>query len=96
MQIRVGYDLTYTCPQPTPMILTLSIHASRAADILAPGPLCVSPSTEITGYCDSFGNWCSRFVAPAGEVRIFADALVNDSGLPDVGEKVCRIPLFSG
>jgi transglutaminase-like putative cysteine protease len=84
MQIRVGYDLTYCCPQATPMILTLSIHASRAGDILVPGPLSVAPSTEIAGYCDSFGNWCSRFVAPAGEVRVFADALVNDSGLPDV------------
>jgi transglutaminase-like putative cysteine protease len=84
MQIRVGYDLTYICPQATPMILTLSIHASRAADILVPGPLGVTPSTEIAGYCDSFGNWCSRFVAPAGEVRVFADAVVHDSGLPDV------------
>jgi hypothetical protein len=26
MQIRVGYELIYDCPQPTPMILTLHIH----------------------------------------------------------------------
>src|SRR5688500_1329879 len=30
MQIRVGYELLYTFPQPTPMILTLNIHYSRA------------------------------------------------------------------
>jgi transglutaminase-like putative cysteine protease len=83
MQIRVGYDLTYNCPRPTPMILTLSVHAARASDIVAPGAMCISPSTEIAGYEDSFGNWCSRFVAPAGAIRVFADAVVNDTGLPD-------------
>jgi hypothetical protein len=26
MQIRVGYELNYEFPQPTPMILTLNVH----------------------------------------------------------------------
>ncbi|MFX4959692.1 hypothetical protein ABTC43_19950, partial [Acinetobacter baumannii] len=34
-------------------------------------------------YRDGFGNWCSRIVAPAGRVRLAADGLVRDSGLPD-------------
>jgi transglutaminase-like putative cysteine protease len=38
----------------------------------------------MTVHTDSFGNWCTRIVAPAGEVRIFADALVSDTGLPDI------------
>ena len=29
MQIRVGFEMAYQCPQPTPMILALSIHYSR-------------------------------------------------------------------
>jgi transglutaminase-like putative cysteine protease len=29
------------------------------------------------------GNWCTRIVAPKGRMCISADALVNDSGLPD-------------
>ncbi len=33
MQIKVGYELIYQCPQPTPMILTLNIHYTRASDI---------------------------------------------------------------
>ena len=36
MQIGVGYDLIYELPQPIPMLLTLHIHHSRAAD-LGPG-----------------------------------------------------------
>src|ERR1700732_1272765 len=30
MQIRVGYELIYDCPQPTPMMLMLNIHHTRA------------------------------------------------------------------
>jgi transglutaminase-like putative cysteine protease len=84
MQIRVGYELTYTCPQETPMIFLLNIHSSRASDILVPDPVITLPSTPVAGYHDSFGNRCTRIVAPPGELRIFTDALVNDTGLPDI------------
>ena len=66
MQIRVGYELVYRCPQPTPMVVTLSIHYSRASDIIKPDHLLLTPSIPVTAYRDSFGNWCSRIVAPAG------------------------------
>ena len=36
MQIRVGFEMVYDCPQPTPMILTLNIHYSRASDLVGP------------------------------------------------------------
>jgi transglutaminase-like putative cysteine protease len=84
MQIRVGYELTYNCPQATPMILMLSIHPSRASDIVVPDPVRIAPPSAMTGYRDSFDNWCTRLLAPAGELRVSADAVVNDSGLPDV------------
>ena len=83
MQIRVGYELTYQCPQPTPMILTLSVHYSRASDLVHPDYPVVQPSVAVNGYRDGFGNWCTRLVAPQGRVRITSDAIVNDSGLPD-------------
>ncbi len=83
MQIRVGYELIYECPQPTPMTLTLNIHFSRVSDLVTPDHIITSPPIPITAYRDSFGNWCSRIVAPQGETRISTDALLNDSGLPD-------------
>jgi transglutaminase-like putative cysteine protease len=83
MQIRVGYELTYECPQPTPMILVLNIHFTRVSDLVTADHIITSPPTPITAYRDGFGNWCSRIVAPRGEIRISTDALVNDSGLPD-------------
>ncbi len=84
MYLRVGYELIYDCPQPTPMILTLNIHYSRVSDIVAPDHLITTPALPVTAYRDGFGNWCSRIVAPAGQTRLFTDAVVRDSGLPDV------------
>ncbi len=84
MKLRVGYELNYEFPQPTPMILMLNVHYSRVSDMPAPDSVVISPAVPISGYRDGFGNWCSRLVAPAGAMRITADAIVNDSGLPDV------------
>ena len=39
MRIRVGYELIYDCPQPTPMLLMLNIHHTRASDIVVPDRL---------------------------------------------------------
>src|SRR2546423_1504951 len=83
MEIRVGYELIYECPQPTPMMLTLSIHYSRASDIVTPDYLTTQPSVPIVAYRDTFGNWCGRIVAPAGRIRIASAAQLRDSGQPD-------------
>jgi hypothetical protein len=83
MQIRVGYELIYECPQPIPMILALNIHFTRVSDLVIADHIITSPPTPITAYRDGFGNWCSCIVTPAGDTRITTDALINDSGLPD-------------
>ena len=84
MQIRVGFEMAFQCPQPTPMVLALSIHYSRASDLVRPDHLVTIPSVPVTAYRDLFGNWCSRLVAPAGRFVLSTDALVNDSGEADV------------
>lgn len=83
MRIQVGYELIYACPQPTPMILTLSIHYTRVSDIVVPDHLITSPSIPLTAYRDGFGNWCTRIVAPRGELRLSAHGVVNDTGAQD-------------
>ena len=84
MEIRVGYELIYECPQPTPMMLTLNIHYSRASDIVIPDHLTTQPSVPITAYRDAFGNWCSRIVVPSGRVLISSTGVLRDSGNPDM------------
>jgi transglutaminase-like putative cysteine protease len=84
MKIRVGYELIYDCPQPTPMILTLSVHYTRIGDLIIPDQLITDPPVPLTAYRDSYGNWCSRMVAPKGLLKLSADGLVRDTGQPDV------------
>jgi transglutaminase-like putative cysteine protease len=84
MQIRVGFEIIYDCPQPTPMILNLNVHFTRVSDLVGRDDLAFDPPVPMAAYRDSFGNWCTRIVAPTGRTRITANVVVNDSGLPDV------------
>src|SRR6476620_9623220 len=84
MKIRVGFEMIYDFPQPTPLIALVGTHFTRASDIIVPDHLTTSPSVPITPYRDGFGNWCSRLVAAAGRMRVVADGTVRDSGLLDV------------
>ena len=83
MQLRVGFELIYSFPQPTPIILTVNIHYSRAYDIVVPDILITEPFLPVTGYRDGFGNLCARVLAPAGRLRLTADGIVRDNGQPD-------------
>ena len=80
LQLRVGFEMEYDCPQPTPMILVLNVHYSRAADLLYADRLLTLPEVPITAYRDLFGNWCSRLVAPQGRFVLRADTQLWDSG----------------
>src|SRR6266481_4689116 len=66
MRIHVGCELTFEFPQTTPMIAMLNVNFSRVSDLERPDHLMTNPAVVIEGYRDSFGNWCSRFVAPPG------------------------------
>jgi transglutaminase-like putative cysteine protease len=83
MQIRAGFEMIYDCPQPTPMIFNLNVHHTRVSDVVGRDDLMFDPPVPIAAYRDSFGNWCTRIVAPTGRMRVSADTLVNDTGAPD-------------
>jgi transglutaminase-like putative cysteine protease len=83
MKIRVGYEMIYEFPQPTPMILVLGTHFSRASDVITPDNLKADPPIPIAFYRDAFGNWCNRLLAPKGRITLTGDGLVRDSGVPD-------------
>ena len=83
MQIRLGYELIYQSAQPTPMILNLNVHYTRAADLVRADHMITEPWVPLTLYRDGFGNWCTRLVAPPGPLRITSDAVITDRGTPD-------------
>jgi hypothetical protein len=61
----------------------LVVHFSRVSELERPDYLITNPSVPIEGYRDSFGNWCSRLVAPSGHFSLGTDAIIRDSGLSD-------------
>jgi transglutaminase-like putative cysteine protease len=83
MHLRTGYELVYSFPQPTPVILVVNVHESRVADLVVPDQLITEPAIPVTSYRDGFGNDCKRLIAPAGRLRLTADAVIRDSGQPD-------------
>jgi transglutaminase-like putative cysteine protease len=83
MHIRIGYDLTYECAQPAPMLLMLNVHPSRRPDLVVADDMAVEPQVALRRYRDGFGNMCTRLSAPAGRIRLRADAVIRDSGLAD-------------
>src|SRR3974377_1502913 len=84
MDIKVGFEITYAAEQATPMVIMLSIHPSHHCDLVGGGTTIAEPNVPIGFYRDSFGNICGRLVAPRGGVTLRGNALVRDSGLPDV------------
>jgi transglutaminase-like putative cysteine protease len=84
MQIRAGYELVYDCPQPTPMLLLLSVHPSRSGDLQTPHEMSFDPPIDATHYRDGFNNVCTRIVAPSGRLTISSKFIVGDPGTPDV------------
>jgi transglutaminase-like putative cysteine protease len=83
MRIRAGYRIVYDTPGPTPMLLMLSVRPERADDLEAPDFMLTDPYVPIRTYVDSFGNMCTRLVAPAGRTTFHTDFVIHDSGAPD-------------
>jgi transglutaminase-like putative cysteine protease len=83
MRIRAGYDIAFTMSQHTPMILMLTVHPSRAKDLLTAQRLLAAPKIPLREYRDVFGNVCTRIVAPPGVAEFKADFEIYDSGEPD-------------
>jgi transglutaminase-like putative cysteine protease len=84
MKIRVGFEMIYDCPQPTPMIFNVNVHFTRVPDLVGREHFTVDPPVAVSAYRDLFGNWCTRLVAPKGRMRISASAVVNDIGTPEL------------
>ncbi len=84
MLLRVGYEIGFDLPQAAPMVVMLSLHHTRAATVRKAEQIQVQPPLPIAPFIDIYGNQCGRIVAPAGRIMFRNDAIVEDSGLPDL------------
>jgi transglutaminase-like putative cysteine protease len=83
MHIRFGYELIYSTPVPTHMILMLHTQLGRGQNYVVADDMQLSNSIRPNYYTDGFGNTCTRLELPSGPTRITADALIEDSGLAE-------------
>ena len=83
MLIRIGYDIVFEHPVPTPIVAMLYLHPSGRPAIRRDEYLLIDPAVQVTEYIDGFGNRCGRFISPAGLLRLWNDAVVESDGEPD-------------
>jgi transglutaminase-like putative cysteine protease len=94
MLIKSDFDIQFQLGQPTAMVALLHLHPSleqyvRQGNVLVVEHLGwgVQPGYgELIGtqeYRDSFGNRCSRFVAPGGHLRLSGTSTIDVDGMPD-------------
>jgi transglutaminase-like putative cysteine protease len=65
------------------MVALLNVHPSRRGDLREPDRVRVEPAVDVEEYRDLFGNLSTRFVAPAGIIRLSNLTTIEDSGAPD-------------
>ena len=83
MLIRLGFDIQFEIPAPVAMIAIYHVHSSRRADLREPDEPRITPGVPSSEYEDSFGNVCTRFVAPVGHLQLYHSTLIEDSGETD-------------
>lgn len=77
MRLVSEFDIQFDLPFQTAMVALLHLHPSLDARVLEPDRFVleatrdgVTTTLQPTLYLDCFGNRCTRFVAPAGLIRL--------------------------
>ncbi len=105
MLIKSEYDIGFQLPFPTPIVALLHVHPSIEAALIAPDCLEVQHTATddeageptpvpVEDYIDSFGNRCSRFLAPAGNLRLVGSStLVAPDEADPQGLELAQTPV---
>jgi transglutaminase-like putative cysteine protease len=96
MLLQSAFDLTFHLPSPAVIVAVLNLHPSMQAQLRAGDQLLiehlgtsnyagVDPRVVLpsTSYTDTFGNVCTRFLAPAGHLRLSGSCLIEVDGEPE-------------
>lgn len=94
MLIRIGFEITVSCPEPVPMLLALSVHSAFTGGLIGEDRVRNSRSQDIREYVDLFGNRITRATAPVGTSTFWSDCIAEVDGLPDeVSTSAGQLPL---
>ena len=93
MLIRNELEIEFNMPRDAAMIGLLRLHPSLDAKVRFPEMLKAerlddaantAEEVKIDEYIDVFGNRCSRFLAPAGHLKLSGESLVECDAAPDL------------
>ena len=99
MLIQSEFDIQFHLLQPTPIVALLHLHPSLESQIwTVPGIDAddrlhaeqLGPNKEllqelpVDEYLDTFGNCCSRFLAPAGHLRLCGRSIITSGDYPEL------------
>jgi transglutaminase-like putative cysteine protease len=62
----------------------LYVHPSRQADLRTEEKIQLEPEIPLHDFIDLYGNRCARIFAPGGNLHLSLEAMIEDSGEPDV------------
>src|SRR5437868_1353791 len=103
MFIKSEFDIQFQLERSTPMVAMLHLHPSeehrlRSGNVLSIERIGIDGESggrvSATEYEDSFGNRCTRFVAPGGHLRLGGWNIVEAEDRPDpVGSGASETPV---
>ena len=74
MKLRVGFEMLYEFPQPTPMIMVLGTHFTRASDVIVPDLVTTKPSVPHHPLSRPLRQLVQPHRRAGGQDRLTADA----------------------
>jgi len=83
VKIRFGYELIYVQTQWVPTVMLLHAQPHAGQRLLKSDAVLIDPYVPASFYNDEFGNVCTRFVPTTPTVRVTADGILEDSGIPE-------------
>ena len=83
MLIQGGYDIAFSCKAATPMLLQVHLRPELRPRLKAPEDFRLDPMVPFQTYTDSFGNICTRLVAPPGILKLSNRFVIRDKGKPE-------------
>jgi transglutaminase-like putative cysteine protease len=81
--IRAGFNIAFDCNAYTPMLLMVHVRPELYGALQEPELLTLVPEVPYVTYSDTFGNICTRLIAPPGRLSVWMRLLFVDSGLPE-------------
>ena len=83
MRVRVGCNIEYEFPQPTPMLMVLRPPQLDNHRLVEEQRI-ITPNITVHDYTDSHRNTIWRLMAPEGHVSVIYDALADVSPIGDL------------